>query len=102
MADPVQPKTWHIYLLKDSKGHFYTGITTDVEARFAAHKEGKGAKYTRSRRGLKLVFQCPCGTKSEASKAEWAVKQLTHAQKADLVAGRIPLAQVLGVALPAA
>lgn len=78
---------WHLYLLQCGRS-IYTGITTDVEARLAAHAAGKGAKYTRGRIGQKLLFQAPIGTRSEATRMERAVKRLSHRRKLDLAEGR--------------
>ena len=73
--------TWHLYILRCKDGTLYTGITTDVEKRFAAHQSGKGAKYTRGRGPLELVYREQCGSHSDALKRELAVKSLTREQK---------------------
>ena len=78
---------WHLYLLQCGRA-IYTGITTDVEARMAAHAAGKGAKYTRGRAGQVLLFQTPVGTRSAATRLEMAVKRLSHADKVALAEGR--------------
>jgi putative endonuclease len=78
--------TWHLYILRCKDGTLYTGITTDVEKRFQAHQSGKGAKYTRGRTPLELVYREECGTHSDALKRECAVKALTREQKQALVA----------------
>ena len=74
-------KTWYLYLLECVDGSIYTGITVDVEARFVAHVAGQGARYTRSHPPLKVlaIFEHP--DRSSASKAEYAMKQLTAAEK---------------------
>jgi len=77
---------WHLYLLQCGRA-IYTGITTDVEARMAAHAAGKGAKYTRGKQGQKLLFQAPIGTRSEATRLELKVKRLSHADKVALAKG---------------
>jgi putative endonuclease len=81
---------WYLYLLQCGEA-IYTGITTDVVARMAAHASGKGAKYTRGRADQKLLFQAPIGTRSEATRMELAVKRLSHQQKLALAAGEAPL-----------
>ena len=81
---------WHLYLLQCGRA-IYTGITTDVDARMAAHAAGKGAKYTRGRAGQVLLFQAPIGTRSEATRMERAVKRMSHAAKLDLAGGRTSL-----------
>ena len=77
---------WHLYLLQCGRV-IYTGISTDVAARVAAHAAGAGAKFTRGRSGQKLIFQVEAGTRSQASKLERAVKRLSHQQKLALAAG---------------
>ena len=78
---------WHLYLLQCGPV-IYTGITTDVAARVAAHAAGKGARFTRGRAGQQLIFQAPAGTRGEALKLERAVKRLSHQDKLALAAGR--------------
>jgi DNA-binding protein HU-beta len=77
----VSARTWFVYLLECVDGSVYTGITVDVEARFAAHRDGKGARYTRSHKPLRLLASSPIGTQSEALKAELAIKRLPKDQK---------------------
>lgn len=72
---------WHLYILRCGDGSLYTGITTDVQRRFAAHCAGKGAKYTRGRGPLELVYREVCGSHSDALKREWQVKQLSREEK---------------------
>lgn len=72
---------WYLYVLRCGDGSLYTGITTDVEKRFAAHQSGKGAKYTRGRGPLELVYQESCGDHSDALKREYAFKRLNREQK---------------------
>lgn len=78
--------TWYLYILRCKDGSLYTGITTDVEKRLEAHRSGKGAKYTRGRGPLELVYREQCGTHSDALKRELAVKALTREQKQALIA----------------
>lgn len=78
-------KTWHVYILECGDGSLYTGITDDIQRRFKAHSDGKGAKYTRGRGPLKLRYQEECGTHSDALKREIAIKRMTRQQKIDLV-----------------
>ena len=72
---------WYLYVLRCGDGTLYTGITTDVEKRFAAHQEGKGAKYTRGRGPLEILYREACASHSEALKREYAFKQLPREQK---------------------
>lgn len=78
-------KTWHLYILRCKDGSLYTGITTDVEKRLEAHRSGKGAKYTRGRGPLELVYREECGTHSDALKREIEIKRLTREQKQALI-----------------
>ena len=78
-------KSWYLYILRCADGTLYTGIARDVEARFAQHSCGKGAKYTRGRCPLELVYQERCESHSEALKREAAVKKLTRQQKTQLI-----------------
>ena len=74
-------KTWKLYILRCGDGSLYTGITTDVEARLEVHRSGKGAKYTRGRGPLELIYSEDCGTHSDALKREIAVKALSREEK---------------------
>ena len=76
---------WYLYILRCKDNTFYTGITTDVEKRLEAHQSGKGAKYTRGRGPLALVYKEECGDHSEALKRELEVKALTRAEKLKLI-----------------
>ena len=78
--------TWYLYILRCKDGTLYTGITTDVEKRFQTHQSAKGAKYTRGRNPLELVYREKCGTHSDALRREWEVKQLSREQKQALIA----------------
>ena len=77
--------TWYLYILRCRDGSLYTGITTDVEKRLEAHRSGKGAKYTRGRGPLELVYREECGDHSAALKREIVVKALTREQKQALI-----------------
>ena len=74
-------KSWKLYILRCGDGTLYTGITTDVEARLETHRAGKGAKYTRGRGPLELVYSEECGTHSEALKRELQIKAMTRDEK---------------------
>lgn len=78
-------KIWYLYILECKDGTLYTGITDDVQRRFLAHSQGKGAKYTRGRGPLRLRYREECGTYSDALKREIAVKKLTRQQKLELI-----------------
>ena len=74
-------QTWYLYILRCGDGTLYTGITTDVDKRLEAHRSGKGAKYTRGRAPLELVYRETCGTHSQALKREHEIKCLSRAEK---------------------
>lgn len=76
---------WYLYILRCKDDTLYTGITTDVDKRLEAHRSGKGAKYTRGRGPLELVYREECGTHSDALKRELEIKALTRAQKQTLI-----------------
>lgn len=73
------------YILKCSDGSLYTGWTNDLERRVKAHNAGKGAKYTKSRRPVELVYFEAFSTKQEAMRREWEIKQLSRVEKCKLV-----------------
>lgn len=74
-------RNWKLYILRCGDGSLYTGIAVDIAARLEQHRSGKGAKYTRGRGPLELVYTEECGTHSEALKRELAVKALPRAEK---------------------
>ena len=80
--------TWYLYILRCGDDTLYTGITTDVEKRLEQHRSGKGAKYTRGRSPLELVYREECGSHSEALKREYAVKALSREQKLGIIGKR--------------
>jgi predicted GIY-YIG superfamily endonuclease len=77
--------TWKLYILRCGDGSLYTGITTDVQKRLAAHRSGKGAKYTRGRGPLELVYSEECGSHSDALRRELEIKRLTREEKEMLI-----------------
>ena len=77
--------TWKLYILRCSDGSLYTGITTDLEKRIAAHSAGKGAKYTRGRGPLELVYEEVCGDHSAALKRELETKGLSREEKLKMI-----------------
>ncbi len=92
---------WSVYLIRCGDNSLYTGISNDVDRRFAIHQSGnkQAAKYTRNRHPLKLVFTAEIGTKSGASKTEYYLKKLPKKTKERLVAGKTSLAE-LGLIFP--
>ena len=78
-------KAHYVYILRCYDGSLYTGWTTDLKQRVKAHNEGKGAKYTRSRRPVELVYHEEFETKSEALKREAAIKRMSREEKLTLI-----------------
>lgn len=78
-------KKWHVYILRCSDGTLYTGSTDDVQRRLAVHNSGKGAKYTRGRGPVELVYFEELDNCSSALKREYAIKKLTRAEKLRLI-----------------
>lgn len=79
---------WFVYMLRCGDGTLYTGCTDDPERRLAVHQSGKGAKYTRSRLPVTLVYQEEAADKSAALRREIAIKRLTRQQKLKLIEER--------------
>lgn len=77
----------YTYILLCSDGTFYTGWTNDLEKRLKDHNSGKGAKYTRARLPVRLVYSETFETKPEAMKREAAIKKLSRAKKEALING---------------
>ncbi len=78
---PAAGRPWFLYLIECADGSIYTGITTDVAARYAAHAGGKGARYTRAHPPARLLGWEAYPDRSTASKAEYRIKRLTAAAK---------------------
>lgn len=79
----------YTYLVRCSDGSLYCGYTTDPKKRTEAHNSGKGAKYTRSRLPVELVYFEEFETKEAAMSREWEIKKLTRSQKLKLIQGSI-------------
>jgi putative endonuclease len=75
---------WFVYLIECGDGSIYTGIAIDVDARYAAHKNGKGARYTRSHPPRRLLAAIEYADRSAASRAEYRIKRLTPREKREL------------------
>ena len=78
---------WHVYILECADGSLYTGVAIDVAARVATHNAGKGAKYTRSRLPVRLVYQEMQGERGAALSREAAIKRMRAADKRLLIQG---------------
>ena len=87
--DSRQPtaNSWHLYIAECADGTYYTGITKDVQARIAAHNQGKGSKYTATHRPVQLVFQEPQADYSSALRREYQIKTLPKKRKVLFIAG---------------
>lgn len=75
----------YVYILRCNDGSLYTGWTNNLEKRFKAHSEGKGAKYTKGRGPLELVYYEEFEEKNDAMKREYAIKKMTKTQKNDMI-----------------
>ena len=78
-------KQWLVYILQCGDGTLYTGVTDDLIHRLEMHRAGKGAKYTRGRSPLTLVYKEHVASYSEALKREYRIKQLPRAEKLHLI-----------------
>ena len=78
-------KRWFVYILRCCDGTLYTGSTDDVSRRVAVHNSGKGAKYTRGRTPVEVVYAEECESYSAALKREYAIKQLSRQEKLELI-----------------
>ena len=77
----------YVYIVRCSDGTLYTGWTNNLELRIQAHNEGRGAKYTRARRPVELVYSETAPSKSEAMKRECEIKRLSRREKHELIEG---------------
>ncbi|MDD3619448.1 MAG: GIY-YIG nuclease family protein [Desulfobulbaceae bacterium] len=77
---------WYVYMVRCSDGTLYTGMTNDLPRRIAAHNSGRdGARYTKSRRPVQLVYAEKAGSRSAAARLELKIKQLPRARKQKLM-----------------
>lgn len=82
---------YYTYLLECADGSLYCGYTTDIDKRVETHNSGKGAKYTKSRLPVKVVWSKTATTKSEAMSLEARIKHLSREQKLELIKGTYTL-----------
>ncbi len=83
-------KKYFVYILECADKTFYTGTTNNLEKRLLAHNTSKtGAKYTKARRPVKLVYSENCKTVGKALKREYLIKKLTRKDKEELVGGKV-------------
>ena len=78
----------YTYILKCKDDSLYTGWTNDLKKRITSHNAGKGAKYTKARRPVELVYYEEFQTREEAMKREYAIKQLSRKEKEELIKAR--------------
>jgi putative endonuclease len=86
-----QKMTWIVYILCCKDGTFYCGCTTNIDRRIKQHNNGTGAKYTRSRSPVKLVYSKKISTKSDALKLEHKIKCLSRLEKIRLINFKIEI-----------
>lgn len=79
--------SYGVYILRCGDGTLYTGCAKDVDKRLTVHQSGKGAKYTRCRLPVELVYREPAADRSAALRREAAIKKLTRTEKLALIAG---------------
>lgn len=72
---------WYVYILLCTDGSLYTGVTNKLQKRFLEHKSGKGGRYTRSHKPIKIVYQEKLPTHSEALKREAEIKSWSREEK---------------------
>lgn len=85
MSDVDKNADWVVYLIRNRHNALYCGVTNNLERRFEQHQTGKGAKALKGKGPLKLVWSFDVGSKSEALKTEYAIKQLPKSRKEKLV-----------------
>ena len=85
-AEETEEKRFFTYILQCADGTYYTGWTMDLAKRLAAHNRGSAAKYTRTRRPVKMVYWQEAGSKEEAMSREWHWKRLRRSEKEEMIA----------------
>ena len=81
----AEKEIYYIYILRCRDGSLYTGWTNDMAKRIEAHNKGQGAKYTKGRGPMELIYHEEYSNKSEALKREYAIKRFSKAQKLELI-----------------
>lgn len=77
--------SWFIYILQCNDNSLYTGVTNDLDRRIAAHNDGTGAKYTKGRGPVTLLYREESASRSDAQKREYSIKQMSRAEKIQLL-----------------
>jgi predicted GIY-YIG superfamily endonuclease len=85
MTIKIEDPVWQVYILKCKDGSLYTGIAINLTERIATHNQGTGAKYTRGRLPVELVYSETAADRSTASKREAAIKKLSRTAKLVLI-----------------
>lgn len=80
-------KNWLVYILRCGDDTLYTGITNDLKNRLQSHNDKRGARYTRARLPVTLVYQEEASSRSQASRREAVIKKLTRSKKLELIRG---------------
>ena len=83
----------YCYILRCADGTLYTGWTNDLSERLKAHNAGKGAKYTRCRLPVELLYYEQFSTRQEAMSREWHIKQLSRKEKLELIKGKTDISK---------
>ncbi len=78
-------KKWYVYILRCRDNSLYTGMTDDLQRRLEAHNAGKGAKYTRGRGPVVMVYYEEFATRAEACSREYRIKRLRRREKLDII-----------------
>jgi len=81
----AEEEIYYVYILRCRGGSLYTGWTNDLAKRIEAHNKGQGAKYTKGRGPVELIYHEEYSNKSEALKREYAIKRFSKAQKLELI-----------------
>ncbi len=84
---PANNLQWCLYLIECRNGAMYAGITNNLDARYAAHVAGRGARYTRSNPPVRLIGSRPYADRAAASRAEWEIRQLPKERKIGFLQG---------------
>lgn len=87
---PQKSDLWNVYILRCADGTFYTGIAKDAKKRLETHNSGKGARYTRTRLPVKLLYLEFCKNRTLALKRELEIKNYTRQKKKDLIKNGSP------------
>lgn len=82
-------KSYYVYIIRCADGTLYTGSTDDVQRRLEVHRSGKGAKYTRGRGPLELVYSEQVESWSQALRRESEIKKMTRLQKEEMIKGNL-------------